>query len=539
MSVVSSDRNLIDGRTQDSEHLYFANEQTGVGRKQIAKFGNSYNSNKFQLEQDVQMLQKRLKEEIELRVILENAMEHAAVELLDLSCIPNDAHELLSNIATLEDAIVKLEAESVSLHFQLIQERNERRLDEYRMKQLPSRPQVICSQSNDTLYEMLMEEDSSSPEVSNHASVGRLKRHIPVKGLSNYPNQLSEEIVRCMKNIFISLSDASVVPSKASSESNYPSTSPCGHLSSSSRWSLSEMSMMSSWSQSPQVDLQSASEILAAESSCDPYKVRGKLCWNDIGNYSFAKEVSWMSVDKKQLDYAADALRRFRSLIEQLAEVNPIHMNDNEKLAFWINLYNALIMHAYLAYGVPKSDMKLFSLMQKAAYTVGGHSFSATCIEYAILKVKPPVHRPQTALLLALQKSKVTEEQKKFAIEKAEPLVMFALSCGAYSSPAVKVYTSKNVKDELQESQRDFIRASVGLSMKGKLLVPKMLHSFARGFVEDSKLATWISRFLPQEQAAFVEQCVSQRRSFISSKNCGVLAFDSRFRYLFLPETLH
>ncbi|CAN1162784.1 hypothetical protein LINPERPRIM_LOCUS32308, partial [Linum perenne] len=36
-----------------------------------------------------------------------------------------------------------------------------------------------------------------------------------------------------------------------------------------------------------------------------------------------------------------------------------------EKFAFWINLYNALIMHAYLAYGVPRSDLKLFSLMQR------------------------------------------------------------------------------------------------------------------------------------------------------------------------------
>lgn len=34
-----------------------------------------------------------------------------------------------------------------------------------------------------------------------------------------------------------------------------------------------------------------------------------------------------------------------RTLVEQLARVNPIHLSCNEKLAFWINLYNALIMH--------------------------------------------------------------------------------------------------------------------------------------------------------------------------------------------------
>jgi hypothetical protein len=41
------------------------------------------------------------------------------------------------------------------------------------------------------------------------------------------------------------------------------------------------------------------------------------------------------------------------------------------------------------------------------------------------------------ALLLALQKIKAPEEQKKFCIGAPEPLLTFALSCGLYSSPAV------------------------------------------------------------------------------------------------------
>jgi hypothetical protein len=36
------------------------------------------------------------------------------------------------------------------------------------------------------------------------------------------------------------------------------------------------------------------------------------LSWADIGNYGLATEVSWMSVGKKQLEYASGALRKFR-----------------------------------------------------------------------------------------------------------------------------------------------------------------------------------------------------------------------------------
>lgn len=549
---------------------------------------------RIQLEQDVQRLQEKLQEEMELHVSLENAIKKNTVKLSSPSCFSHEAQELLSNIALLETTVSKLEREMVSLHFQLSQERNERRLAEYRLRHSSSptlsgcSPDITetlisssltslknlnvqvhhspegdsCLEQGDQLLEstsessciestmefaddsvVLLHEKKISAKTgfksSQPVEFRKIPTGMPPKGLWYNPNQLSEEMVRCMKNIFMSLAD-SALPAKSSAlESHCSTLSPRGHLSNSSWWSSSDRSMISSWVQSPQIDMQNNSGVLASENVFDPYRVRGKLSWADIGNYGFAMEVSWMSVGKQQLEYASGALKRFRTLVEQLAKVNPVHLSSNEKLAFWINLYNALIMHAYLAYGVPRNDLKLFSLMQKAAYTVGGHSYNAAAIEYMILKMKPPLHRPQIALLLALQKLKVTEEQRMCAIDEYEPLVAFALSCGMYSSPAISIYTAKNVREELQEAQRDFIRASVGFSSKGKLLVPKMLHCFCKGSVDDANLAVWISHYLPPLQAAFVEQCISQRRqSFLGSRNCGILPFDSRFRYLFLPDKI-
>ncbi|KAF5452864.1 hypothetical protein F2P56_027822 [Juglans regia] len=573
------------------EESNLADEDGSLGS--CTKSNNDYPS-RFQLEQDVQRLQQQLQEEMELHAILEKAIEKNASKFSSLLSLPHQAQELLSNIALLEVNVSKLEQEMVSLHFQLSQERNERRLAEYRLRHWTSQSTSLCSSGiMDTLSSPLKCSEASVSEVSDSSEYStcqelrdqplestnkcteslienvvdssalcldkkmsmkmdfkacrpvdltKLPKGMPPDGLWDHPNQLSEEMVRCMKSIFMSLAD-SVIPSKSSALEIHCSplsprgTSPRGHLSGSSWWSSSERSIISSWVQSPQIDIQNNSEVLASENACDPYWVRGKLSWAEIGIYGLATEVSWMSVGKKQLEYAAGALRRFRALVEHLAKVNPIHLSCNEKLAFWINLYNALIMHAYLAYGVPRSDLKLFSLMQKVAYTVGGHSFSAAAIEYVILKMKPPHHRPQIALLLALHKLKLSEEQGKSAVDTHEPLVVFALSCGMYSSPAVRIYTAKNVREELQEAQRDFIRASVGISSKGRLLVPKMLHCFAKAFVDDANLAVWILHYLPPHQAAFVEQCISQRRqSLLGSRNCGIIPFDSRFRYLFLPN---
>ncbi|KAG7017975.1 hypothetical protein SDJN02_19841, partial [Cucurbita argyrosperma subsp. argyrosperma] len=461
---------------------------------------------RFQLEQDVRRLQQKLQEEIELHTSLEDAIQKKDLRLANFSCLPH--HQ-----------------EIVSLHFQLSQEKNERKLAEYRLMHSSPCSTSRCSNSDTKKKSSAVGLVETHPETTSVTEVNERSRPIEcdkmsrgplASGLWHHPNILSEEMVRCMKNIFISLAD-SAVPSKSSTIENHSPVSPRGHLSNSSWWSSSERSIISSRVQSPQIDIPSSSEVLATQNACDPYSVRGKLSWADIGNYSQAAEVSWMSVGKKQLEYAAGELRKFRTLVEQLAKVNPIHLNRDERLAFWINLYNALIMHA--------------------AYTVGGHSFSATGIEYGILKMKPPVHRPQIALLLALHKSKVTEEQRRFAIDKHEPLLTFALSCGTYSSPAVRIYNANNIQEDLVEAQRDFIRASVGVSNKGRLLVPKLLYCFAKNSVDDANLAVWISQYLPPHQAAFVQGCISQRRqSLIGSRNCGILPFDSRFRYLFLAE---
>ncbi|XP_047074477.1 uncharacterized protein LOC124684133 [Lolium rigidum] len=510
------------------------------------------------LEREVERLEEVLREETALHAILDHALHHAAVTLADMSYLPAHAQELLASISAMEAGVAKLEEEMVALHFQLIQERNERRLVEYRAKQ--QRPTLSCSHRSaksetdappycKKSMALCTYQDASSDakpsrldKVHPCAAAPPLHRQLSSKPLGGGggadPSRLSEDIVRCMRNIFISLSDSRREATRPRPNSNPSSLenqrSPSGI---SAFWSLAEPSAISSWVQSPQVDLNQNNSLLASETVFDPYKAREKLSWADIGSYGAASEVSWMSAGKKQLDYAAESLRKFRLLIEQLAEVNPVHLNDDARLAFWINLYNALLMHAYLAYGVPRSDMKLFSLMQKAAYTIGGNSFSAAFIEYVILKMKPPNHRPQMALLLALQKIKAPEEHKKFCISAPEPLLTFALSCGMYSSPAVKIYTASNVREELQDAQRDFIRASVGVSRKGKLLIPKMLHCFARGFVDDNSFPIWISHFLPQQQATFVEHCVSRRRqSLLGTRTFGIIPFDSRFRYLFLPD---
>lgn len=101
----------------------------------------------------------------------------------------------------------------------------------------------------------------------------------------------------------------------------------------------------------------------------------------------------------------------------------------------------------------------------------------------------------------------------------------------------VRVYTSEHVKSQLEGALLDYTRAAVGISTKGRLLVPKLLHDYARQCVEDADLLDWICHLLPSNQVAVVFECIQQRRHrILGSRNFTTLPYDFTFRYLFPAE---
>ncbi|KAE8718849.1 hypothetical protein F3Y22_tig00109987pilonHSYRG00110 [Hibiscus syriacus] len=480
---------------------------------------------KHQLEQEVKRLQQQLQEETDLHLALASAVENCgSPSTSSPGELPDKARELLDSVAALEITVSKLEEEFVSLQYRLSQERNERRLAEYHSKHLPCHTTSRLSNSlgyvTESIARVCNEEEAEENTDDMPLPEAFIDSNYIVENLWHHPNQLAKEMFRRMRDIFVFLADSS----KLSSSSSVSPASPHCPLA----------NFLASSLDSPVVT--SLVSSLPGGGAFDPYEVTDKVDWRcNIGTYSKAVEVSRLSVGKKELEYAATALKRFRLLVEQLSMVDPSRMSYNEKLAFWINLYNALIMHAYLAYGVPRNEIKLFSLMQKAAYTVGGLSVSAADIECTVLKMNPATYRPQIAAVFALQKFKASVELQKYTIDHPEPLLHFALSCGLHSSPAVRIFSPENTNELLKQSMEDYIRASVGISNKGKLLVPKLLHCFAKGVVEDSVLPEWICRFLSPRQASMVRSCLSRNKwRLLGARVFTVVPFDSRFRYLFV-----
>ncbi|XP_076883191.1 uncharacterized protein LOC143531873 [Bidens hawaiensis] len=261
----------------------------------------------------------------------------------------------------------------------------------------------------------------------------------------------------------------------------------------------------------------------------DPYGVCLKSKRRDIGPYKDLFAIETGSIDFKKKANASLSIRRLKLLLEKLATFNIDGLTHQQKLAFWINTYNICMMNTYLEHGIPDSHEMMPALMQKATINAGGYLLNAFTIEHFILRLP-------NRLKLSCQQSvehNETEMRSKFGLEWSEPLVTFALCSGSWSSPAVRVYTSAQVENELATAKRDYLQAACGITKTNKLLIPHMLDWYLLDFGKDLEaLVDWVCLQLPGEIRKQAVACLEKRGREPISKKVQIMPYDYRFRYL-------
>ncbi|XP_031093992.1 uncharacterized protein LOC115998542 [Ipomoea triloba] len=261
----------------------------------------------------------------------------------------------------------------------------------------------------------------------------------------------------------------------------------------------------------------------------DPYGIASQHRSQDIGPYKYLCTIEACSMDFNRKTNASFLINRLKILFGKLASVKLEGLTHQQKLAFWINVYNSCMMNAVLEHGIPDSPEMVVTLMQKAMINVGGHSLSAIMIEHFILRL--PYHLNYTC-----SKSAKKEELKIrsiFGLEWSEPLVTFALSCGSLSSPAVRVFTASQVESELEMAKREYLQAAVGITKSRKLIIPKLLDWYLLDFAKDlDALLDWVCLQLPDELRIETLKCIQRQGTEPLSQLVQVMPYDFSFRYL-------
>ncbi|XP_021896587.1 uncharacterized protein LOC110813666 isoform X1 [Carica papaya] len=362
-----------------------------------------------------------------------------------------------------------------------------------------------------SMLEQAQTDTSNGESLAMHLGTC-ISDHVP-----ETPNWLSEEMVKCISTIYCELADPPLM-----NQDYLPSPVSCS----------SSMEMLSSQDQGDFRN-QEWGNFSSFNSDFD-HSFQNGDSKEFGGSYSLMAKVQGIQSESQETKDMKYKLRRYRSLVYRLEEVNPKIMKHEEKLAFWINVHNALVMHAFLVYGIPNNNLRRTSLILKAAYNVGGQTVNVDVIQSSILRCRMP--RPGQWLRLLLPskpKLKAGDARKAFAIQHPEPLLHFALCTGCYSDPALRIYTPTRIRQELEAARGEYIQSNISLSKDQKILLPKIVESFAK----DSNLCiVGLLEMIEHDMPHSLKKKIQQSQHRKSGKAIEWIPHNFVFRYLLSEE---
>ncbi len=171
----------------------------------------------------------------------------------------------------------------------------------------------------------------------------------------------------------------------------------------------------------------------------------------------------------------------FRRCTGKLHVFDPSVLPDrNTRLAFWINLYNILVLDGVTALGVRRSVMERragITFFRQAAYIVGGQWVSCDDIEHGILRAN------RGHPLYPGKQFHSSDPRLKWVVEPFDVRVHFALNCASRSCPPIRAYSPEKLDPQLDLAARSYLTANVQIVPEDNALhLPSIFKWFAMDF---------------------------------------------------------
>jgi hypothetical protein len=192
--------------------------------------------------------------------------------------------------------------------------------------------------------------------------------------------------------------------------------------------------------------------------------------------------------------------RDFAPLVGRLHGTDPTALaGDAARTAFWVNLYNALLLHATSLRPLRLHLALQPGLFRTVAYRVGSHDYTLDVIEHGLLRRnRRPPHRRAPVL-------DAGDERLRAAPAGLDPRVHFALNCGARSCPPIRSYEAGQVDDQLRIATTSYLTSEVSVDRgRGRVRLPGLMRLYREDFGSRADAVAFVARHLPGADGAWL-----------------------------------
>ena len=207
---------------------------------------------------------------------------------------------------------------------------------------------------------------------------------------------------------------------------------------------------------------------------------RGAEAAEALQQYALAALAAHTDVSGR-VDYralrASPAFAKVRAAAATLRRVDLKSMRERRAaLAFWINVYNALVIHAIVSLDVRRTVHDVWNFFGRVSYVVGGVMLSLDEIEHGILRDNRQRPFPPWRAFGA------RDARRALGITPSDPRFHFAIICGAASCPPVGVYRAATIDAQLTLAVRNFVNTEVTLDAAGRVLCSRLFKWYRADF---------------------------------------------------------
>eukprot|EP01006_Ploeotia_vitrea_P038370 TRINITY_DN66228_c9_g1_i1.p1 TRINITY_DN66228_c9_g1~~TRINITY_DN66228_c9_g1_i1.p1 ORF type:complete len:495 (+),score=36.18 TRINITY_DN66228_c9_g1_i1:21-1505(+) len=187
----------------------------------------------------------------------------------------------------------------------------------------------------------------------------------------------------------------------------------------------------------------------------------------------------------------------FSVACSELQAVDLSKLNTKEdKITFFLNTYNLLVLHGFGRLGPPSTNLQRGKFFSSTSYNIGGMVFSLNDIEHGVLRGnKPPPYtwfKPFGA----------SDKRLPLALDECEKRIHFALNCGASSCPVVRMYAPDSLNDLLDYSTVAFFEHGVTMKTGSNTVELSMLFKwYSSDFGKSDKVVLqYIAGYIPDHR---------------------------------------
>lgn len=125
----------------------------------------------------------------------------------------------------------------------------------------------------------------------------------------------------------------------------------------------------------------------------------------------------------------------------------------SQRLAFWINLYNTMVLHGVVELGIKESVKEKRGFFNRVKYDIGGYLFSLNDIEHGIL-------RGNTRIPNRFWRAFGRDDPRcDFIVSPMDIRIHFTLVCGSQSCPPIGFYSADGIEAQLELAAQSFINS--------------------------------------------------------------------------------